>query len=67
LRRWLASEVIKLKVGEGTEVGVMQGPLINEAALAKVEAHVKDAVAASTIPAAVGSTSRRCSPMLPPR
>ncbi|MCJ7598084.1 MAG: NAD-dependent succinate-semialdehyde dehydrogenase [Methyloceanibacter sp.] len=41
----LASEVIKLKVGEGTEVGVMQGPLINEAALAKVESHVKDAVA----------------------
>ena len=41
----LASEVIKLKVGDGTEVGVMQGPLINEAALAKVESHVKDAVA----------------------
>jgi len=41
----LASEVIKLKVGEGTEIGVMQGPLINEAAVAKVEAHVKDAVA----------------------
>jgi succinate-semialdehyde dehydrogenase/glutarate-semialdehyde dehydrogenase len=40
----LASEVIKLKVGDGTEVGVMQGPLINEAAIAKVEAHVKDAV-----------------------
>jgi succinate-semialdehyde dehydrogenase/glutarate-semialdehyde dehydrogenase len=41
----LASEVAKLKVGEGTEEGVMQGPLINEAALAKVEAHVEDAVA----------------------
>jgi succinate-semialdehyde dehydrogenase/glutarate-semialdehyde dehydrogenase len=41
----LASEVIRLKVGEGTEVGVMQGPLINEAAVAKVEAHVRDAVA----------------------
>jgi succinate-semialdehyde dehydrogenase/glutarate-semialdehyde dehydrogenase len=40
----LASEVTKMKVGQGTEVGVMQGPLINEAALAKVEAHVKDAV-----------------------
>jgi succinate-semialdehyde dehydrogenase/glutarate-semialdehyde dehydrogenase len=34
-----------LKVGEGTQEGVEQGPLINEAALAKVEAHVKDAVA----------------------
>jgi succinate-semialdehyde dehydrogenase/glutarate-semialdehyde dehydrogenase len=41
----LASEVMKLKVGEGTEPGVTQGPLINEAAVAKVEAHVKDAVA----------------------
>jgi succinate-semialdehyde dehydrogenase / glutarate-semialdehyde dehydrogenase len=41
----LASEVIKLKVGEGTEIGVMQGPLINQAALDKVESHVKDAVA----------------------
>jgi succinate-semialdehyde dehydrogenase/glutarate-semialdehyde dehydrogenase len=41
----LASEVIKLKVGEGTEVGVMQGPLINEAAVNKVETHIKDAVA----------------------
>lgn len=40
----LASEVMKMKVGQGTEVGVMQGPLINERALAKVEAHVKDAV-----------------------
>ncbi len=40
----LASEVIKMKVGQGTEVGVMQGPLINERALEKVEAHVKDAV-----------------------
>lgn len=41
----LAGEVAKLKVGEGTEVGVTQGPLINEAALAKVERHVEDAVA----------------------
>ena len=41
----LAGEVAKLKVGEGTEVGVTQGPLINQAALAKVERHVQDAVA----------------------
>ena len=33
----LAGEVIKLKVGEGTEVGVMQGPLINEAAYTLLE------------------------------
>ena len=50
----LASEVIKLKVGEGTEIGVMQGPLINEAAVAKVEAHVKDAVAQGARVAAGG-------------
>jgi succinate-semialdehyde dehydrogenase / glutarate-semialdehyde dehydrogenase len=40
-----ASEVIKLKVGNGAEVGVMQGPLINENAVKKVERHVADAVA----------------------
>lgn len=40
----LASEVTKMKVGQGTEVGVVLGPLINENALAKVETHVKDAV-----------------------
>jgi succinate-semialdehyde dehydrogenase/glutarate-semialdehyde dehydrogenase len=41
----LAGEVAKLKVGKGTEPGVTQGPLINEAAIAKVDDHVKDAVA----------------------
>ena len=40
----LASKVTKMKVGQGTEVGVVLGPLINENALAKVETHVKDAV-----------------------
>jgi succinate-semialdehyde dehydrogenase/glutarate-semialdehyde dehydrogenase len=35
----------QLKVGNGLEPGVMQGPLIDEAALAKVEQHVADAVA----------------------
>jgi len=40
----LASEVMKMKVGQGTEVGVVLGPLINEMALSKVETHVKDAV-----------------------
>jgi succinate-semialdehyde dehydrogenase / glutarate-semialdehyde dehydrogenase len=41
----LAGEAAKLKLGAGTEAGVMQGPLINVAALQKVEAHVQDAVA----------------------
>ena len=40
----LTTEVAQLKVGGGTEVGVTQGPLINEAALKKVEAHIADAV-----------------------
>jgi succinate-semialdehyde dehydrogenase/glutarate-semialdehyde dehydrogenase len=34
-----------LKVGNGMEEGVTQGPLINGEALAKVEAHVEDALA----------------------
>ncbi|MBN9063583.1 MAG: NAD-dependent succinate-semialdehyde dehydrogenase [Rhizobiales bacterium] len=39
-----ASEVIRMKVGDGAEVGVMQGPLINEKAVEKVERLVGDAV-----------------------
>ncbi|NIE85375.1 MULTISPECIES: NADP-dependent succinate-semialdehyde dehydrogenase [Burkholderia] len=41
----LAAAVEKLKVGRGTEADVMQGPLINEAAVLKVEAHIEDALA----------------------
>ncbi len=41
----LTAQVAALKVGVGTEEGVTQGPLIDAAALAKVEAHVADAVA----------------------
>ncbi|MCB1519986.1 MAG: NAD-dependent succinate-semialdehyde dehydrogenase [Hyphomicrobiaceae bacterium] len=41
----LAAEVAKLKVGSGVEPGVTQGPLINEDAVLKVEAHIADAVA----------------------
>ncbi|HEY8905916.1 MAG TPA: NAD-dependent succinate-semialdehyde dehydrogenase, partial [Rhodoferax sp.] len=41
----LATAVAALKVGKGTEEGVTQGPLIDEAAIAKVEELVKDAVA----------------------
>jgi succinate-semialdehyde dehydrogenase/glutarate-semialdehyde dehydrogenase len=40
-----AEKVRALKVGDGTEAGVAQGPLINAAGLAKVEAHVADALA----------------------
>ena len=41
----LAVKVGALKVGRGTEAGVTQGPLINAAALAKVEEHLADAKA----------------------
>ncbi|MDP2678667.1 MAG: NAD-dependent succinate-semialdehyde dehydrogenase [Rhodoferax sp.] len=40
-----AAKVKTAKVGNGFEEGVNQGPLIEEAALQKVERHVKDAVA----------------------
>ena len=34
----------KLKVGDGTEAGITTGPLINKAAIAKVQEHIDDAV-----------------------
>jgi succinate-semialdehyde dehydrogenase/glutarate-semialdehyde dehydrogenase len=40
----LAKKVMDLKVGNGVEVGVNQGPLINMDAIAKVESHIADAV-----------------------
>lgn len=41
----LTERVAQMKLGSGFEEGVVQGPLINAAAMAKVEAHVTDAVA----------------------
>ena len=41
----LAAKAQGLKVGNGFEAGVTTGPLIDEQALAKVEAHVADALA----------------------
>ena len=40
----LAAAVKKLKVGDGAEDGVTTGPLINKAAVAKVQEHIADAV-----------------------
>ncbi|MBW7967424.1 NAD-dependent succinate-semialdehyde dehydrogenase [Bradyrhizobium sp. BR 10261] len=40
----LAAKVATLRVGDGLDDNVEQGPLINERALAKVEAHLDDAV-----------------------
>jgi len=41
----LAEKAKGIKVGNGFEAGVNQGPLIDDQAIAKVEAHVADAVA----------------------
>jgi succinate-semialdehyde dehydrogenase/glutarate-semialdehyde dehydrogenase len=41
----LVVAVEKLKVGNGVEPGVVQGPLIDAAAVAKVEQHIADALA----------------------
>jgi succinate-semialdehyde dehydrogenase / glutarate-semialdehyde dehydrogenase len=41
----LAARAAALKVGPGTEAGVAIGPLIDDAALAKVQEHVADALA----------------------
>ncbi|MCB1933158.1 MAG: NAD-dependent succinate-semialdehyde dehydrogenase [Candidatus Accumulibacter sp.] len=40
----LARRVQSLRVGPGSDEGVTQGPLIDEAALSKVQAHIDDAV-----------------------
>lgn len=42
--RSLAAAVGRLNVGDGMDEGTDQGPLINEAAIGKVEAHIADAV-----------------------
>lgn len=39
----LAEGAAKIRVGDGAESGVMQGPLIDDQAIAKVEDHVNDA------------------------
>lgn len=41
----LAQRVSQLKVGSGIDSGVQQGPLINGAAVEKIQAHIQDAVA----------------------
>jgi succinate-semialdehyde dehydrogenase/glutarate-semialdehyde dehydrogenase len=40
----LVAAVQELKVGNGFEPGVLQGPLIDQAAVAKIEDHIQDAV-----------------------
>jgi succinate-semialdehyde dehydrogenase / glutarate-semialdehyde dehydrogenase len=40
----LAAKVVSLKVGDGTSDGTTQGPLIDMAAIEKVESHIADAI-----------------------
>jgi succinate-semialdehyde dehydrogenase/glutarate-semialdehyde dehydrogenase len=40
----LGAAVEKLKVGNGVDAGVLLGPLINDAAVRKVESHISDAL-----------------------
>lgn len=48
LKQRLVEEVEKLKVGEGTQPGVTQGPLIDADAVDKVEQHIADALGKGT-------------------
>lgn len=41
----IAQAAVSLKIGNGLDDGVQQGPLINEAAVNKVEQHIADALA----------------------
>ena len=45
----LVEKVEKLKLGKGITEGTTQGPLVNAAAVAKVSAHVKDALAKGAV------------------
>ncbi len=55
----LGTAVDKLTVGPGMDEGVSQGPLIDEAAVEKVESHIRDAVAKG---ATVTKGGKRLSP-----
>jgi succinate-semialdehyde dehydrogenase/glutarate-semialdehyde dehydrogenase len=51
----LAERSATIKVGNGFETGITQGPMIDDAAITKVEAHVADAVAKGATIVAGGS------------
>jgi succinate-semialdehyde dehydrogenase/glutarate-semialdehyde dehydrogenase len=53
----LAARATKIKVGNGFEAGVQQGPMIDEQAVAKVEEHVADARAKGATVVAGGKRS----------
>lgn len=41
----LSKKVAAMKIGDGTEAGVTQGPLINQGGVDKIESHIADALA----------------------
>src|ERR1700726_1185381 len=69
----LVEAVKALKVGNGLDPGVLQGPLIDQAAVDKVEEHIRDAVSKGARILMAGSVmlldkpflSQPCSPMCP--
>ncbi len=62
----LTQEVRTLRIGRGTEPGVTIGPLINQAAIRKVEAHVADAVAKGATILQGGETAEQGTQYLQP-
>ncbi|MFO1105955.1 MAG: NAD-dependent succinate-semialdehyde dehydrogenase [Amaricoccus sp.] len=62
----LGARVAAMKVGPGTASGTDIGPMINEAAIAKIESHVADAVAhgASVLAAAERPAGQYVAPMV---
>jgi succinate-semialdehyde dehydrogenase/glutarate-semialdehyde dehydrogenase len=71
----LASAVAALQVGPASEAGMQQGPLISQAAVAKVQRHIANAVSlgatvltgGARMHAAAISSSPPCWPMSPNR
>jgi succinate-semialdehyde dehydrogenase/glutarate-semialdehyde dehydrogenase len=57
--RRLVKAVDALKVGSGLEEGVNQGPLIDMAAVEKVESHIRDAVAKGAVVLRGGTRAER--------
>jgi len=51
----LVARVSTLRIGDGFDAGIDQGPLINEEAVLKVEGHIADAVAKGAVVAAGGA------------
>ena len=56
--RRLAEKVLELTVGNGTDPGVTQGPLINQRAVDKVTTHISDAIAQGATVAVGGEIAK---------